>query len=144
MHRDEGGQIGGVRRRLPPTLLGLLAATALVAAGCGDDDAAPPAGSAPAKAPRVAEGAGAAPATTSAGATGFDKAKFCDAYLDANMAGAAAGDPDADPVASATALLEPSRRASALAPPELAADLAHSIDLLQQAIDTKDGSLIGQ
>ena len=85
-----------------------------------------------------------APATTGAGAADFDKAAFCGAYLDVTMVGAAAGDPEADPIAGATALLEPAKKAAALAPPELAAELATSVDLLQQAVDTKDGSLLGQ
>ena len=60
------------------------------------------------------------------------------------MAGAAAGDPDADPVVAATALLEPAERAQAVAPPELADELAQTVELLQQAVATKDGSLIEQ
>jgi hypothetical protein len=136
MYRDQGGLTGGrTRHRVPRGLLGLLAATTLVAAGCGDDDDAATA------APAAPTGA---PATTDAGAADFDKAAFCGAYLDVNMVGAAAGDPEADPLAGATALLEPAKKAAALAPPELAAELAKSVDLLQQAVDTKDGSLLGQ
>ncbi len=146
MHRDQGGDGRRARRRLPRTLAGLLAATALVAAGCGDDDDAAPATTAAAVAPTTT-GGGAAPATTGAGtaaAADFDKAAFCDAFMDVNMAGAAAGDPDADPVAAATALLTPAKKAASLAPPELADELAAATATLQQAVDTKDASLIEQ
>ena len=151
MHRHSGGNGGRTQHRVPRTLVALLAATALVAAGCGDDDdtqAATTVSAGPATTTAAATATtaddGASPATTSAGAADFDKAEFCRAFMDVNMAGAAAGDPDADPVEAATALLEPATKAASLAPPELAAELASSVDLLQQAIDTKDGDLIGQ
>jgi hypothetical protein len=114
--------------------------TTLVGVACGDDDDAAPAVAA--ATPTTAGGA--ASATTGAGAADFDTTAFCDAFMDATMAGAASGDPDADPVAAATALLEPAKRAQAAAPPELADELAHAVELLQQAVDTKDGSLIEQ
>ena len=141
MYRDDGGH--GGRSRVPRALLGVLAVTTLVGVACGDDDDAAPATTV-AAATATTTGGSAAPATTGAGAADFDKTAFCDAFMDANMAGAAAGDPDADPVVAATALLEPAERAQAVAPPELADELAHTVELLQQAVATKDGSLIEQ
>lgn len=132
MYRDDGGP--GGRSRVPRALLGVLAVTTLVGVACGDDDDA--------AAPTTT--AAAAPATTGAGAADFDKTAFCDAFMDANMAGAAAGDPDADPAAAATAILEPAKQALAAAPPEVADDLAKAVELLEQAVATKDGSLIEQ
>jgi hypothetical protein len=144
MHRDDGGHGGRARCRRLPALAGLLAATALVVAACGDDDDATPATTV-AAATATTTGGGGASGTTGAGvSSNFDKTAFCDAFMDANMAGAAAGDPDADPVAGATALLEPAKRAQATAPPELADELAHAVELLEQAVATKDGSLIEQ
>ena len=143
MYRDDGGH--GGRSRVPRALLGVLAVTTLVGVACGDDDDASPATTV-AAATATTTGGSAAPATTGAGAAAadFDKTAFCDAFMDANMAGAAAGDPDADPVVAATALLEPAEQAQAVAPPELADELAQTVELLQQAVATKDGSLIEQ
>ncbi len=129
-------------RVLPRALLGVLAVTTLVGVACGDDDDATPATTVAAATATTVGGA--APATTGAGAADFDKTAFCDAFMETNMAGAAAGDPDADPVVAATALLEPAKRAQAVAPPELADELAKAVGLLEQAVATKDGSLIEQ
>lgn len=145
MHRDDGGCGGRSRHRVPRALLGILAATTLIGVACGDDDDAARATSV-APGTTTTAGGSTAPATTGAvaAAADFDKTAFCDAFMDANMASAATGDPDADPVAVATALLEPAQRAEAVAPPELTDELAHAVELLQQAVDTKDGSLIEQ
>jgi hypothetical protein len=136
-----------------PHRMGLvLAATAMVVAGCGDDDATSGA-TAPAvvatttarpttAATSAAPATTAAPAATAAAIASFDKAGFCHAFLAVQMAGSAAGDPDADAAATAKAYREPARAAAALAPPELAAELAHSVELLQQAATSGDGSLV--
>src|SRR5262245_34176648 len=121
MRRLEGGHGGRSWRRLAPALLGLLAATTLAATACGGDD-----DNAAAVASTTAGPAPAAAATTGAAAAG-DTAAFCDAYMDVNMAGAALGDPDADPVAFAGALIEPAKKAASLAPPELAAELSAAV-----------------
>jgi hypothetical protein len=123
--------------------LGVLAVTALIGVACGDDDddAAPSTTAAAA----TATAGGGAPAPPGAGAAAdFDKTAFCTAFMDANMAGAAASDPDADPIAGATAILEPAKRAQAAAPPEVAEELAKAVTLLEQAVETGDGSLIEQ
>jgi len=143
MYRDDGGH--GGRSRVPRALLGVLAVTTLVGVACGDDDDAAPATTV-AAATATTTGASAAPATTGADGAGadFDKTAFCDAFMETNMVGAAVGDPDADPVAVATALLEPAKRAQAAAPPELADELTKAVGLLEQAVATKDGSLLEQ
>jgi hypothetical protein len=139
----------------------VVTSVAIVLTGCGDDDAtsgtatATEAATTPAPvttdrttttaaATTAAPAATAAPATTTAGATSFDSATFCDAFLAVDMAGAAAGDPDADPSGAATAYLAPAQAAAALAPPELVDELSHSVELLQQAADTHDARLIEQ
>lgn len=160
-HRRPPSTAFGPRRRAAAVAL---VAVALIAASCGGDDSgtadstvAPVTNAAATttvaettdaptttEAPAATEvGTTEAPATT-ATTTGaaFDQDAFCDATLAVEMAFASTGDPDADPVGVATAVLDPVMAAAALAPPELVDDFNGALDAIHTTIDTGDPSAI--
>jgi hypothetical protein len=117
-----------------------LAVSALGLAACGDDDN--DVASATTAAPFTSK-AHVAPTAAPTTAAATDLAAYCDAEVAVQMTAAAQGDPDADPKAFATALVEPATAAAAKAPAEVAALYKAQLEALQGVVASGDPSGLG-
>jgi len=118
-----------------------LAVSALGLAACGDDDN--DVTSATTAAPFTSKAHVATTAGSPTTAAAADLAAYCDAEVAVQMTAAAQGDPDADPKAFATALVEPATAAAAKAPAEVAELYEAQLTALEGVAASGDPSGLG-